>query len=834
MENPTRYSYIQWSAKLKKNLEIILTDIKLKNKNYEILFAVDFYDILEYSFPLKNELFFDMSFFNDEKKKEKYIQDQLARFMMFFLLKGLYPHKIILLPPYLREGNDFFIKLYEEMGKYYSNEESLLIIKKLILELSSEFKMAKGDSQCERIVSTLNAKAPELLFISAQSTEKGMNTFKKIMKDRVMLGYSSLNGTDKDMQEELSRNFFAIFEEIQKHGNIDFEEKVQITRNKPERYLQNKRDAEAIRFVTDLTKKLKSNGKIIFLVSSAPHMARLNELYSFVENIDGLNFQLLRGIDHFYQLAIEISRLHDLKDKEFNLDTFDLHALAEVVEADISILSTFLTEDSDLMSMGSFISDDIRRQHLNEVLKLNENINNIDLSFKIEDFMPKDLEDSYACGQSILNEPLIKEFNHILEVIKESLNKGRLLDKISERSMELEKERLDFLWPLGLGNLPFYRKERILETVLFSLPFDIHIEDNETKTMLHEFIGINIKAKNELKKNYIISDEILTELNEELRRLSKQANELKNEEKYTLRMLIFFNMGRHDLVNILYKYIINKLTNERVKEDISYIYIMNFIKIMRKDKLDKSAFKEPMDICNSRSFTHHESVGESLDLSLVDWDLSKLTKDIKINLNRLNNPGYCILNKDTLVIYDNSNDSKLYIFKNYGSKRDLYIYDLRFVHLGSLIFNRFFKDFNEISQEELICRKEKFDTLFIPLVDNIKHKYSIAIYSDYAYLLALNEGDPGYKENLTRVKNLMVGLEESYSESPYWNYVKYYILGYILYKLAEKEPAGAKVYATLAKDYFLKSMKEVMSAPYLRRVLLEFMDKCDAIIKNQS
>ena len=122
-------------------------------------------------------------------------------------------------------------------------------------------------------------------------------------------------------------------------------------------------------------------------------------------------------------------------------------------------------------------------------------------------------------------------------------------------------------------------------------------------------------------------------------------------------------------------------------------------------------------------------------------------------------------------------------------------------------------------------------TKFIPIVKKLNEDFLIAIVADYAYLSALNEQAMNYKDNLIDACNEIMALE-IYSQTQNWNYAKYYTIGYILYKMAEKGFSDPRTNALLAKEYFYKSLNEItFGAVYLRKILLDHIDFCDEIIK---
>lgn len=105
-DNPSDFLF--WAKKLKDNLEILKTDLKLVIEcGFEIIIAIDFFDLFEYCFPFANDLG-SKEMFKSKFGDREFLNREMARHLLFYKLDNLYSFPVLLLPPYIQERNSFF------------------------------------------------------------------------------------------------------------------------------------------------------------------------------------------------------------------------------------------------------------------------------------------------------------------------------------------------------------------------------------------------------------------------------------------------------------------------------------------------------------------------------------------------------------------------------------------------------------------------------------------------------------------------------------------------------------------------------------------------------
>lgn len=844
LESELVIEFRQWSLNYRSNLEVLLNDLYLINqRNYEIYFAIDFYDIFEFCFPLigiLNRGLWDL--WNNDIMRRGFLNKQISRSLLF-LLSEMYSGHILLLPPHLRECNDFFRRLSNHVGVYAAKDKQNELLNYISSDISRELKIVNGEDDLEKVLNMLNNKSPELLYFFSNNLNKGINALVSLIKEDYVTPRIELLPKDEESRIIAKRIYEQIAIEIQHDGNNLLEQALKEARNVEEKEFQNRRDAEALRYIKDLNEKWKDRNekKLIFLVSSAKHMKRL-EINSRKKGsslsekgieleIENIKFDALRDLDYFHLVGLEISKFCGGKNKKLDMKHVDLKKFENTARDDAIKIDNFLNQDSDLATIGKRFWEPIIENNLREAIKLNEAIGNTDLSFHIESFMPA--TDSSNASVDINYDYFKTDMLQTVSCIQDSLNKGEFKTKIFDRSVELEKERLTYFWPLVLGNLPNYCRERKTDIILFSLPFEINITHKESSEIVSEFKELNINARIEIKKDFDISEKTIDGIYLQLKRLSETASNVEGDEKYILWFMIFLCLGRHDLIDYWYTHFVyERNTSHQAKRELSYIYAINFIKEMRKfGKKSKKDYEDLIALCDQFA----ESVNTlqiecdinctNLNQIMAQLETQGILRPLDIECIKLE-CGYLAISGIV------SNVQYIYIIKKAKNKITITRCDLRFIHLRNAIYNRYLLDYKNFDGSNFLDLQYKFKDIYIPISKKFQPEYSIAIIADYSYLLALNENSRDFENNLLEAKKMMLEIEKD-SLSPYWNYSKYFILGYIFYELAYRfSPSKTKENARKARNYFHKSMKELpFVAKNLSKMLLDKIELCDDILE---
>jgi hypothetical protein len=809
-------------------------DLDLIIKGYQIYIASDFHDIFRLSFPFAE--IFDMGkrgMWKNESEMQKFLKRENSRIIAFYMLNNLYRKPILMLPSYLREANDFFIKLSKNVTKFIKFEDKEKA-QEFQNEYTMKFKRAKHNNDYKELIAYVDKKAPELIFYFHRGFTDGVKKFFSLLKKDITPNPSKLFDPRDANFSKYIRKYYSINNEIAEFYPDrlkDLETKVHVSRPLDLKGIQNKRDSEAIYYIERLNEIFKIEKKLFIFLSSAPHMKIYAEKNKerIYKDIDGMNFLMIRNENYFYSALLEMSSVIESKMEKVKLDEITNTDLSKTLQNDLNRLQQFLDIDK-IHQIGPLLKEELYNQHLKNVFDISNKLINLDLALVIDDFLPKDCDVSKFSKNTceVYDDKLVDSFKSIYDAYQ----KEEFTSELFSRNGELEKKRISTFWLLGLGNIDIYHKRAEEEIALFNFPFRLNIKDTSSYEIIKEILEFIKSIKILIKKNRnpIINDESVIYLYDLLQKLSNRSNEVKSDEKFVLRQMIYLSLGENDLLDSWHNSFYNWIHDEETKRELAYIYTINFIRRMRKIEIpNKSMFKQMMELSQAFAEIEMDSIQSNLKFEEIPNNIINLkTKNktlSKIRSERL------IPFEDGFYVLEGSFNGfkKLVILKPNGSTISLKLLDFRFIHLKSVIMNRYLMvngphDFNDIDKIIKI-----FESIYMPIVKLADMEYKTAILADYSFLLSLNTEDCNYLENLKTAEKIMLDLEKE-AKSPYWSYSKYFILGYIYMKmigLVEKRyqqdlASKSRVYYTMASDEISPS------ADYLRQMIaknLMILDK---------
>jgi hypothetical protein len=397
--------------------------------------------------------------------------------------------------------------------------------------------------------------------------------------------------------------------------------------------------------------------------------------------------------------------------------------------------------------------------------------------------------------------------------------------------MQFEEIQIEYILE-NINAISCYEK---MQVMLFTLPFRLNINDYIAKTIVDKIIKENVRGKIELTEHHKNEISRITVFNiySLLHKLYSRADDLVGNEKYILWQLVFLYIGRNDLVDQIYD-LFSNLGSDEEKAEFSYLYAINFIRKMRKLNISESeGYLHIVNICDKYCEHYIGATENSTDLTnpLIEMEYKKNYMFSSRDMTRF------YLNENELALFDDKSDSsKIYVIKKTKNILELKYIDMRFVHLRSIIFNRYLHDFGCLNYGNLLTSKRKLETIYIPLAKNLDKMYYVAIMADYAYLLSLDISNPKYSESLLHAKDIMIDLKNfSLSENDiFWDYVRNYIFGYIYYKLSDCCKDKLRIdESKKARFYFEEALSQIPNqAKYLIEVVSKLKGECtDKTIK---
>jgi len=472
-----------------KNLEIFEADLELMLQGFEIRYSIDFFDVIEYSFPFLNR-YFNIKLIEDEKSK--YIIKQLGRHIIFSNFEDFCSKPILLLPPHLNELIGFMehinrsIEIYQNFAardEYLSN-----VIKKLENIRGKEDINSIKNDLLFRIV---DSEGKNIAFLLTPSFESDIKLFKNLISGIDISG----NGI---------RDYTNIYSQTKSTNNSKLRDRIEAFRRHPSKLLANSRDAEAIQFVLDLNTHLESDKKIIFYISSAHHIERLQRVDPLVYRINDKNYTLIRNSTYFFVAMLEYMSFIE-KDRPKKLD---YQKLLLYIKEEIKLLNcareriraVITNSDSVQCSNDAIELAQIKEAeaHLayNSALEADKLLEKylgkrerIDIAFLIKDKLPYQ-EREYLRKLDV-------EITASIDAIIDAIKSERFLNYLNGRKIELEFEKIKYILKLLelTKNLEIKNTTEILEVIhkyqdkeIFALSDDFRVclEEKERDLLIEK------------------------------------------------------------------------------------------------------------------------------------------------------------------------------------------------------------------------------------------------------------------------------------------------------------------------------------------------------------
>jgi hypothetical protein len=464
-------NFLFWAKNLKDNLEILKTDLKLVLEcGFEIIVAIDFFDLFEYCFPFANNLGSKEMFKNKFGDRE-FLNREMARHLLFYNLNNLYAFPVILLPPYIQERNNFF-RFIGKLIIEYKNDKK----REFILKIFDDIDIRSADGS-KNLIKFIDKYAPELALIFSPCFFDGITTYKSLMDKKIR--YSPLQIDE----------YINIILSTKDKPNYFLERKLNKVR--PFKIKQNKNDAKAIQYTMEINKYLKESqkNKIIILVSSTHFLKIVKQTYPFLIDINDNKIHLLRDTDFLYIALLEIGSLIAKRDHPFDNNTaINLDNLFINVESHIKLIDNFLNAFDDAttgrMPREYFESFESSKADLMKKMgKLFCSEENLDIMAAISKFMPHGGSLEHLKPYSLEN-----DIFNTLENIGSYINNPDFLDYIFIETSEIEREQILFLASMydNKDSLSSQTLNEIIEQCEACLDKEINLMNNDILNILIE------------------------------------------------------------------------------------------------------------------------------------------------------------------------------------------------------------------------------------------------------------------------------------------------------------------------------------------------------------
>jgi hypothetical protein len=797
------YEYVgkKWLERYVENLSQFKDDLDLKIDGYELYLSMDFYDIYNFSFP------FSLHSRAKAKTENKhytryYYTNQISRSTMFFMLHNIYNKPNILLLPYVIECDNFIDFLdvqvdryiYESLKKYQENPSSQ--IKELI-------KNCKDSGDYDKLINYIADNYPHLIYYYSRGYASSLEMFDNLLTNFLTTNLTILFG-DK---EENKQDLYYIAENY-KAKNIDYnfvDAIVQNVRKSKKRYFQNQRDAQAIYSILCLNEIYNKDKKVFYLFSSADNFKRLMSLrrLNFKDiSISGKNLRILREPDFFLDIMFEISNYLNYNLTKASIQEIDLVSLRESIIKTLSKLNYY---NSYMFTAGGVFADMIQDDAKKEI-GLDITINEMDhnLSLLLDEYI--NIEGNLAHYKNLDKETAISIINAYDK--SEPLTFGLFMRRLEMEKTNLQK-KFSEIKKSQKGNL---------YVVTFSLPFRLNLKDIYISNVINKIITLSSEGRAEFTINTDISQRIFEEIYESIKELIKYQRKIIGDDKLLILQFCFLYIGRYDLVDHIYD-LFNNHVEDRLKKEMSYIYLVSFIRKFRAIEIsDPNYFLIMAKLCDGYIYASDEKLLKELNSYEIKNYQNKCFLKDKVN-------GEIFVSKSMTVNVDTIVNS----------------IDIRFFHLKSTILNRFILDFELLEQKQILALLSEYDLTFIPIVNFFEEDYKIAILSSYSYLLSLYRDAPNYKENLEKALSIMTNLYTSVQndvikKAPFWGYVRNFQYGFILYKYSFKCSTEEKSnYVQKARNFYELSSRQLPElALNLHKMINAKIALCDQRLKDIS
>jgi len=474
-----------------KSLTIFEADLELMLQGFEIRYSIDFFDLIEYSFPFLNK-HLNINLIEDEKSK--YVIKQLGRHIIFSNFGNFCSKPILLLPPHLNE----LIGFMEVINSSIETYQNLITKREYLANIIQKLEKIKGDKNMNPIDNDLlykmiNSEGKNIAFVLTPSFESDINFFKNLIHEVDIYG--------KDIKD-----YISIYSQTKLMSNSILRDRIEAFRPHPSKLLANSRDAEAIQFVLNLNNSLKLDKKIIFYISSAPHMERLQRVDPLFYRINGKDYTLIRNSTYFfvsmleYMSFIEKERPNSLDYQELliyirdeiKLLTCAKERIREVITNSDGVqcgpsnnaieFPKIKEAEARLAYYSALEADELLEEYLTKRER-------IDIAFLIKNKLPSPERD-YLRKLSV-------DVTASIDTIINAIKSERFLNYLNGKKMELEFEKIKYILKLLdlTKNIKIKNINEIIEIIhkyqdkeIFALSHDfkIFLEEREIKPLIEK------------------------------------------------------------------------------------------------------------------------------------------------------------------------------------------------------------------------------------------------------------------------------------------------------------------------------------------------------------
>jgi len=421
---------------------------------------------------------------------------------------------------------------------------------------------------------------------------------------------------------------------------------------------------------------------------------------------------------------------------------------------------------------------------LSQIMDLSDRLDNMDFALLIDEFLPN-IDSLAIMKPDVIESDVIKSLKELSKLLEQDDFTERIFEKITE----LEKARLEYFWNLT--------KECDIINLL--LPFKFFIDNLVYNKKITNILDMIVKGQLSVQEKGKISRKLLDKIHLQLKNLSEIEQEIEHDEKYLLWGFIFLILDRTDLVELVYKQFIDKISRYDIKRELAHIYFKSLLDSLMKRKGSKVDFMGIIILCETYGEIH-VPVACKIDLQFKNIDLKsirKLSNSLNIKLPKqaefiqLSESAYAVKAKNPYYI----------IFYNKDNRCQIFSIDIRFMHLILICMNEYINDglVNSINISEFIA---KLENIYIPLVKKLEPDYLIALFSNYAFLLSqLSKGEQS-NYYLFRALDLINELDTN-SDAILWNYREYYDKSFVYFQLANNSKGEIR------KQYVSKALSNL-------------------------
>lgn len=534
------------------NYSVVLREIhnkfsQIKHEKREIVFAVDFYDMLQYSFPFLNNPLMN----SDDVLTSNQVMTYLARSFVI----DYYKKPKLILPPYVDELNTHLgiIKTF-----FNSIDASIAELKNLLHDL---FK-SKDEKEIRDAIAEKFQKINNYLMLSYDGKD-GLEILRSLFDEKSKNRFRYLDNFDIDPEK--------VFKVLDK-DNKEIEERFCKLRD-GNKYIQNLTDAKAIQLVQEINSA--QDKYLFFLISGAQSMQDFFRTYpeynfflslEFFRTLVDLTFDLSQEDSDYYDQILtraqekldEIEKLYGINLHEYNeimisCSVIRKHRDRKKKKCQYSSSTPWLICDENC--------DNIRRC---ENLVLKENIDTMKSYIeRIQNtkYIIKGINPFTKKGTNIEKKILdkvthLKQLNSILADPKSHDYYSGMVDTLERL---FRNENYIFL----AKNLPYMQDVNIAFIEEFNdFPYYLRFSDNETLNSILNNMKYHIER---------YDAPALTDL---FRNIVSYSSSIDNEEdKWLVWMMVFFTYGKQDQVIDFYE---NYYIHNRPKENGLDFYLDEF------------------------------------------------------------------------------------------------------------------------------------------------------------------------------------------------------------------------------------------------------------------